>query len=642
MPAKMLLFDEEARRKILKGVDALAAAVKVTLGPKGRNVILDKKFGAPTITKDGVTVAKEIELEDHFENMGAQMVKEVASKTSDVAGDGTTTATVLAQAIFREGIKNVTAGANPMALKRGIEKAVDAVVDELKKISKPTKGKKEISQVATISANNDKTIGDLIADAMEKVGKDGVITVEEAKSMDTTLEVVEGMQFDRGYLSPYFVTDPERMEVVLENALILIHEKKISNLKDLLPILEQIAKMGKPLLVIAEEVEGEALATLVVNKLRGTLSTASVKAPGFGDRRKEMLQDIAVLTGGAVVSEELGIKLENIKLEDLGKAKKVVIDKENTTLIEGAGSTKEIDGRIKQIRAQIEETTSDYDKEKLQERLAKLAGGVAVIKVGAATEIAMKEKKARVEDALNATRAAVEEGIVPGGGVAFLRAAMTIDHLKLKGDEKVGGDIVRRALEEPIRQIAENAGVEGSIVVQKVRENNGAYGFNAETESYEDLMASGIIDPTKVTRIALQNASSIASLMITTEALVTEIERGMYDELLRTQASLGYRMTKILAQRRREIEAKIENLVFKDVNAKLAELLLRFADEYGVEDARGTLVALKITHQEMANLIGSTRETVSLTLAQFKKRGLIQSEGRKVIISDREGLKALA
>ena len=523
MPAKMLLFDEEARRKILKGVDALAAAVKVTLGPKGRNVILDKKFGAPTITKDGVTVAKEIELEDHFENMGAQMVKEVASKTSDVAGDGTTTATVLAQAIFREGIKNVTAGANPMALKRGIEKAVDAVVDELKKISKPTKGKKEISQVATISANNDKTIGDLIADAMEKVGKDGVITVEEAKSMDTTLEVVEGMQFDRGYLSPYFVTDPERMEVVLENALILIHEKKISNLKDLLPILEQIAKMGKPLLVIAEEVEGEALATLVVNKLRGTLSTASVKAPGFGDRRKEMLQDIAVLTGGAVISEELGIKLENIRLDDLGKAKKVVIDKENTTLIEGAGSQKEIEGRIKQIRAQIEETTSDYDKEKLQERLAKLAGGVAVIKVGAATEIAMKEKKARVEDALNATRAAVEEGIVPGGGVAFLRAAMVIDHLKLKGDEKVGGDIVRRALEEPIRQIAENAGVEGAIVVQKVRENNGAYGFNAETESYEDLMASGIIDPTKVTRIALQNASSIASLMITTEALVTEI-----------------------------------------------------------------------------------------------------------------------
>jgi len=523
MPAKMLLFDEEARRKILKGVDALAAAVKVTLGPKGRNVILDKKFGAPTITKDGVTVAKEIELEDHFENMGAQMVKEVASKTSDVAGDGTTTATVLAQAIFREGIKNVTAGANPMALKRGIEKAVDAIVDELKKISKPTKGKKEISQVATISANNDKTIGDLIADAMEKVGKDGVITVEEAKSMDTTLEVVEGMQFDRGYLSPYFVTDPERMEVVLENTLILIHEKKISNLKDLLPVLEQIAKMGKPLLVIAEEVEGEALATLVVNKLRGTLSTASVKAPGFGDRRKEMLKDIAVLTGGEVISEELGIKLENIRLDDLGKAKKVVIDKENTTIIEGAGSQKEIEGRIKQLRAQVEETTSDYDKEKLQERLAKLAGGVAVIKVGAATEIAMKEKKARVEDALNATRAAVEEGIIPGGGVAFLRAAKVIEKLKLEDDEKVGGEIVRRALEEPIRQIAENAGVEGSIVVQKVRENNGAYGFNAETESYEDLMTAGIIDPTKVARIALQNASSIASLMITTEALITEI-----------------------------------------------------------------------------------------------------------------------
>ncbi len=523
MPAKQLLFDEEARRKILKGVDMLSLAVKVTLGPKGRNVVLDKKFGAPTITKDGVTVAKEIELEDHFENMGAQMVKEVASKTSDVAGDGTTTATVLAQAIFREGIKNVTAGANPMALKRGIEKAVDTVVEELKKISKPTKGKKEISQVATISANNDKTIGELIADAMEKVGKDGVITVEEAKSMDTTLEVVEGMQFDRGYLSPYFVTDPERMEVVLENTLILIHEKKISNLKDLLPVLEQIAKMGKPLLVIAEEVEGEALATLVVNKLRGTLNTAAVKAPGFGDRRKEMLKDIAVLTGGEVISEELGIKLENIRLDDLGKAKKVVIDKENTTIIEGGGSQKEIEGRIKQIRAQVEETTSDYDKEKLQERLAKLAGGVAVIKVGAATEIAMKEKKARVEDALNATRAAVEEGIIPGGGVAFLRAAKVIEKLKLEGDEKVGGEIVRRALEEPIRQIAENAGVEGSIVVQKVRENNGAYGFNAETESYEDLMTAGIIDPTKVARIALQNASSIASLMITTEALVTEL-----------------------------------------------------------------------------------------------------------------------
>jgi chaperonin GroEL len=523
MPAKQLLFNEEARRKILKGVDVLAAAVKVTLGPKGRNVVLDKKFGAPQITKDGVTVAKEIELEDHFENMGAQMVKEVASKTSDVAGDGTTTATVLAQAIFREGIKNVTAGANPMALKRGIERAVDGVVEELKKVSKPTRGKKEISQVATISANNDKAIGDLIADAMEKVGKDGVITVEEAKSMETTLDVVEGMQFDRGYLSPYFVTDPERMEAVLENPLILIHEKKISNLKDLLPILEQIAKMGKPLVVIAEEVEGEALATLVVNKLRGTLSCASVKAPGFGDRRKEMLKDIAVLTGGEVISEELGIKLENIRLDDLGRAKKVVIEKENTTIIEGAGSQKEIEGRIKQIRTQIEETTSDYDREKLQERLAKLAGGVAVIKVGAATEMAMKEKKARVEDALNATRAAVEEGIVPGGGVAFLRAAKAIDKLKFDSDEKVGADIVRRALEEPIRQIAENAGVEGSIVVQKVRENNGAYGFNAETETYEDLIAAGIIDPTKVTRIALQNASSIASLMITTEALVTEI-----------------------------------------------------------------------------------------------------------------------
>ena len=523
MPAKQLLFDEEARRKIQKGVDLLAAAVKVTLGPKGRNVVIDKKFGAPNITKDGVTVAKEIELEDGFENMGAQMVKEVASKTSDVAGDGTTTATVLAQSIFREGIRNVTAGANPMALKRGIEKAVEGVVDELGKISMPTKGKKEISQVATISANNDKAIGDLIADAMEKVGKDGVITIEEAKSMETTLDVVEGMQFDRGYTSPYFVTDPERMEVVLENPLILIHEKKISNLKDLLPVLEQIAKLGKPLMVIAEEVEGEALATLVVNKLRGTLSCAAVKAPGFGDRRKEMLKDVAVLTGGEVISEELGIKLENIRLDDLGKAKKVVIDKENTTIIEGAGAQKEIEARIKQIRTQVEDSTSDYDKEKLQERLAKLAGGVAVIKVGAATEIAMKEKKARVEDALNATRAAVEEGIVPGGGVAFLRASKVIENLKLRGDEKIGGDIIRRALEEPIRQIAENAGVEGSIVVQKVRENNGSYGFNAETETYEDMMLAGIIDPTKVARIALQNASSIASLMITTEALITEI-----------------------------------------------------------------------------------------------------------------------
>jgi len=523
MPAKQLMFDEEARRAILRGVDKLANAVKATLGPKGRNVVLDKKFGAPNITKDGVTVAKEIELEDPFENMGAQMVKEVASKTSDVAGDGTTTATVLAQAIIREGMKNVTAGANPMALKRGVDRAVEAVVEEIGKISKPTKGKKEISQVASISANNDRTIGDLIADAMEKVGKDGVITVEEAKGVETTLEVVEGMQFDRGYISPYFVTDPERMETVIENPLILIHEKKISGMKDLLPILEQIAKMGKPFLIIAEEVEGEALATLVVNKLRGTLSCCAVKAPGFGDRRKEMLKDIAILTGGEVISEELGIKLENIRLDDLGKCKKVVVDKENTTIIEGAGKDKEIEGRIKQIRTQIEETTSDYDREKLQERLAKLAGGVAVIKVGAPTEIAMKEKKARVEDALNATRAAVEEGIVPGGGVVLLRSIAALDKLKVSGDEKIGVEIVRRALEEPIRQIAENAGVDGPIVVQKVREGNGAFGFNAETEEYEDLMSAGIIDPTKVTRIALQNAASIAGLMVTTECMVTEI-----------------------------------------------------------------------------------------------------------------------
>jgi chaperonin GroEL len=523
MPAKQLMFDEEARRAILRGVDKLANAVKATLGPKGRNVVLDKKFGAPNITKDGVTVAKEIELEDAFENMGAQMVKEVASKTSDVAGDGTTTATVLAQAIIREGMKNVTAGSNPMALKRGIDKAVEAVVEEVKKISKPTKGKKEIAQVATISANNEKAIGDLIADAMEKVGKDGVITVEEAKGVETTLEVVEGMQFDRGYISPYFVTDPERMETVMENPLILIHEKKISGMKDLLPILEQIAKLGRPLLIIAEEVEGEALATLVVNKLRGTLTTCAVKAPGFGDRRKEMLKDVAVLTGGEVISEELGIKLENIRLDDLGKAKKVVVDKENTTIIEGAGKDKEIEGRIKQIRTQIEETTSDYDREKLQERLAKLAGGVAVIKVGAPTEIAMKEKKARVEDALNATRAAVEEGIVPGGGVVLIRAMAVLEKGKATSDEKIGMDIVRRALEEPIRQIAENAGVEGSIVVQRVREGSGAFGFNAETEEYEDMMTSGIIDPTKVTRIALQNAASIAGLMVTTECMVTEI-----------------------------------------------------------------------------------------------------------------------
>jgi chaperonin GroEL len=523
MPAKQLMFNEEARRTILRGVDKLANAVKATLGPKGRNVVLDKKFGAPSITKDGVTVAKEIELEDPFENMGAQMVKEVASKTSDVAGDGTTTATVLAQAIIREGMKNVTAGSNPMALKRGIDKAVEAVVEEIRRISKPTRGKKEISQVASISANNDKMIGDLIADAMEKVGKDGVITVEEAKGVETTLEVVEGMQFDRGYISPYFVTDPERMETVIENPLILINEKKISGMKDLLPILEQIAKMGKPLLIIAEEVEGEALATLVVNKLRGTFSACAVKAPGFGDRRKEMLKDIAVLTGGEVISEELGIKLENIRLEDLGKCKKVVVDKENTTIIEGAGKGKEIEGRIKQLRTQIEETTSDYDREKLQERLAKLSGGVAIIKVGAPTEIAMKEKKARVEDALNATRAAVEEGIVPGGGVVLLRAMPALDKLRVSGDERIGVDIVRRALEEPIRWIAENAGVEGSIVVQKIREASGPFGFNAETEEYEDLVAAGIIDPTKVTRIALQNAASIAGLMVTTECMVTEI-----------------------------------------------------------------------------------------------------------------------
>ena len=523
MPAKQLMFDEEARRAILRGVDKLANAVKTTLGPKGRNVVLDKKFGAPTITKDGVTVAKEIELEDPFENMGAQMVKEVASKTSDVAGDGTTTATVLAQSIIREGMRNVTAGSNPMALKRGIDKAVEAVIEEIKKISKPTKGKKEIAQVATISANNDKTIGDLIADAMEKVGKDGVITVEEAKGVETTLDVVEGMQFDRGYISPYMVSDPERMEVVLDNPLILIHEKKIAGMKDLLPILEQIAKMGKPFLIIAEEVEGEALATLVVNKLRGTLQCAAVKAPGFGDRRKEMLKDIAVLTGGEVISEELGIKLENIRLEDLGKCKKVIVDKENTTIIEGAGKDKEIEGRIKQIRTQIEDTTSDYDREKLQERLAKLAGGVAVIKVGAPTEVAMKEKKARVEDALNATRAAVEEGIVPGGGVVLLRGLAALEKVRASGDEKIGLEIVRRALEEPIRQIAENAGVEGSIVVQKVRESTGPFGFNAETEQYEDMMAAGIIDPTKVTRIALQNAASIAGLMVTTECMITEI-----------------------------------------------------------------------------------------------------------------------
>jgi chaperonin GroEL len=521
---KQLKFDEEARSALLRGVNIMAEAVKATLGPKGRNVVIDKKFGSPTITKDGVTVAKEIELKDPYEDMGAQMLKEVASKTSDIAGDGTTTATVLAQAIFREGLKNVTAGANPMGLKRGIEAAVEAVTDELKKLSKSTKDKKEIAQVATIASNNDKTIGNLIAEAMEKVGKDGVITVEESKSADTVLDVVEGMQFDRGYLSPYFVTDPERMEVVLEDALVLIHEKKISVMKDMLPLLEQVARSGKPFLIIAEDIEGEALATLVVNKLRGTLHTCAVKAPGFGDRRKAMLEDIATLTGGKAITEDLGIKLENIKLEDLGRAKKVVVDKDNTTIVEGAGKTKEIEGRIKQIRAQIEETTSDYDREKLQERLAKLAGGVAVIKVGAATETAMKEKKARVEDALNATRAAVEEGIVPGGGVALLRASKAVDRVKAEGDEKVGAMIVKRALEEPIRQIVENAGLEGSVIVEKVKsETVPNRGYDADSMEYVDMVSAGIIDPTKVERVALQNAASIASLLLTTEALITDI-----------------------------------------------------------------------------------------------------------------------
>ncbi len=521
---KQLKFDEEARAALLKGVNIMAEAVKATLGPKGRNVVIDKKFGSPTITKDGVTVAKEIELKDGYEDMGAQMLKEVASKTSDIAGDGTTTATVLAQAIFKEGLKNVTAGANPMALKRGIEKAVETVVEDLKKLSKSTKDKKEIAQVATIASNNDKTIGSLIAEAMEKVGKDGVITVEESKSADTVLDVVEGMQFDRGYLSPYFVTDPERMESVLEDTLILIHEKKISVMKDMLPLLEQVARSGKPLLVIAEDVEGEALATLVVNKLRGTLHCSAVKAPGFGDRRKAMLEDIATLTGGKAITEDLGIKLENIKLEDLGRGKKVVVDKDNTTIVEGAGKTSAIEGRIKQIRAQIEETTSDYDREKLQERLAKLAGGVAVIKVGAATETEMKEKKARVEDALNATRAAVEEGIVPGGGVALLRASKALDKLKLEGDEKVGANIVRRALEEPIRQIVENAGLEGSVVVEKVKAATvPTQGFDADSMEYVDMLQAGIIDPAKVERVALQNAASIASLLLTTEALITDL-----------------------------------------------------------------------------------------------------------------------
>jgi chaperonin GroEL len=521
---KQILFSDEGRAALLRGINIMASAVKATMGPKGRNVVIDKKYGSPTITKDGVTVAKEIELRDPYENMGAQMIKEVASKTSDMAGDGTTTATVLAQAIVREGLKNVTAGANPMGLKRGIDKAVDVVVEDLKRMSKSTKDKKEIAQVATIASNNDKTIGTLVAEAMEKVGKDGVITVEESKSAETALDVVEGMQFDRGYLSPYFVTDPERMECVLEDAVILIYEKKLSVMKDMLPLLEQVARAGKPFLIVAEDVEGEALATLVVNKLRGTLTCAAVKAPGFGDRRKAMLEDIAILTGGKAITEDLGIKLENIKLEDLGKAKKVVVDKDNTTLVEGGGKTAAIEGRIKQIRAQIEETTSDYDREKLQERLAKLAGGVAVIKVGAATETAMKEKKARVEDALNATRAAVEEGIVAGGGVALLRASSAIESLKLEGDEKVGAMIVRRALEEPIRRIVENAGLESSVVVEKVKAEKGmTRGFDAESLEFVDMIQAGIIDPTKVERVALQNAASVASLLLTTEALVTDL-----------------------------------------------------------------------------------------------------------------------
>ena len=520
--AKQIVYGEQSRQALLRGVNQLADAVKVTLGPKGRNVVLDKKFGSPTITKDGVTVAKEIDLKDPLENMGAQMVREVASKTSDTAGDGTTTATVLAQAIYREGSRNVVAGANPMELKRGIEKAVEALVEELKKMSKPVTGNM-VAQVGTISANNDHTIGKIIADAMDKVGKDGVITVEEARTLETSLDVVEGMQFDRGYLSPYFVTDPERMEVVLENPVILIHEKKISSMKDLLPVLEQVARLGRPLLIIAEDTDGEALATLVVNKLRGTLQAAAVKAPGFGDRRKAMLEDIATLTGGRAITEDLGIKLESIKIDDLGKAKKITIDQDNTTIVEGAGSTEAIQGRVKQIRAQVEDTTSDYDREKLQERLAKLVGGVAVIKVGAATESEMKEKKARVEDAMHATKAAVEEGIVPGGGVALIRASHILKGLKLHGDQQIGVNIIARAIEEPMRHIATNAGHEGSIVVQKVRELKDAEGFNALTEVYEDLVKAGDIDPTKVVRSALQNSSSIASLLLTTEAMISEI-----------------------------------------------------------------------------------------------------------------------
>jgi len=522
MAAKVVRFGEEARSKVLRGVNVLADAVTVTLGPRGRNVVMEKSWGAPTVTKDGVTVAKEIELSDKFENMGAQMVKEVASKTSDVAGDGTTTATVLARAIFTEGAKLVAAGHDPMSLKRGIDKAVPAVIEALKKASKETKGRDEIAQVGTVSANGDRTIGDMIAEAMEKVGKEGVITVEEAKGLETTLDVVEGMQFDRGYLSPYFVTDPDRMEAVLEDAYILIHEKKISAMKDLLPLLEQVARAGKPLVVIAEEVEGEALATLVVNKIRGTFSCCAVKAPGFGDRRKAMLEDIAILSGGRLIAEELGLKLENVALKDLGRCKRVVVDKDNTTLIDGAGKRGDIEGRIKQIRAQIEETTSDYDREKLQERLAKLVGGVAVIRVGAATEVEMKEKKARVEDAMHATRAAVEEGIVPGGGVALLRAQAALDVLKLPDEEMVGVRIVRLALVEPLRWIARNAGADGSVVLEKVRDGKAAFGFNAQTETYEDLLKAGIIDPTKVVRTALQNAASVAGLMLTTEAMVAE------------------------------------------------------------------------------------------------------------------------
>src|SRR5216117_3234792 len=522
MAAKLVRFGEDARAKVLRGINVLADAVTVTLGPRGRNVVMEKSWGAPTVTKDGVTVAKEIELADKFENMGAQMVKEVASKTSDVAGDGTTTATVLARAIFTEGAKLVAAGHDPMSLKRGVDRAVTAVVEELKKLSKSTKGKDEIAQVGTVSANGDRAIGDLIAEAMEKVGKEGVITVEEAKSLDTQLEVVEGMQFDRGYLSPYFVTDPDRMEAVLEDAYILIHEKKISVMKDLLPLLEQIARSGKPLLVIAEEVEGEALATLVVNKIRGTLAGCAVKAPGFGDRRKAMLEDIAILTGGRMIAEELGLKLENVGLKELGRCKRVVVDKDNTTLIDGAGKKADIEGRIKQIRAQIEETTSDYDREKLQERLAKLVGGVAVVRVGAATEVEMKEKKARVEDAMHATRAAVEEGVVPGGGVALIRAAGVLDKLDVPDDERFGVKIVKKAIEEPLRWIANNAGAEGSIVLDKVKNGKGAFGFNAASEEYEDLLKSGIIDPTKVVRTALLNAASVAGLLLTTEAMVAE------------------------------------------------------------------------------------------------------------------------